>query len=172
MILENKYSAEIINSKNGIVRITGLIYILIIVIGLLNVVFIDSKLIIHEDINLSINNIIANEFLFRFGIACELILYVLVIILSVLLYLILKVVNKKLALLAMVLRLGEALLGITIVLISFIVLGLLNSQVNATSIENKQLSVIIGGLLNARANGLYIILFLVGFGGTLFLYLF
>ena len=172
MLLERKNGEEFINSKNGIVRVAGLTYILIIVIGVLNAIFIDSRFIIHEDINLSINNIIANEFLFRFGIACELILYVLVIILSVLLYLILKVVNKKLALLAMVLRLGEALLGITIVLMSFIVLGLLNSQVNATSIENKQLSVIIGGLLNARANGLYIILFLVGFGGTLFLYLF
>ena len=170
MTLERKYSKKSMNSKNGIVRVAGLAYILIIVIGVLNAIFIDSKLIIYEDIKLTVANIIANEFLFRFGIACELILYVLVIILSVLLYIILKSVDKNLALLAMVFRVSEGLLGITTVLVGFILLGLLNNQV--TSMEEIQLSSMISALLSARANGLYIILLLIGFGGTLFLYLF
>lgn len=172
MTLEGRYNEESINSINRIVRAAGLFYILIIVIGVLNSVFIDSRLIIYEDIDRTINNITANEFLFRFGIVCELILYVSVIILSVLLYLILKSVNKNLALLAMVFRSGEALLGITIVLSSFIVLGLLNNRFNAASVDNAQLNVLIGALLSARATGLYVVLLLVGIGGTLFLYLF
>ncbi|MEJ2614728.1 MAG: DUF4386 domain-containing protein [Ignavibacteriaceae bacterium] len=169
MTLERKYSEATVNSKYGIVKIAGLTYIIVIVIGVFNAVFIDSRLIINEDINLTVNNIIANEFLFRFGITCELVLYVTVIILSVSLYLILKSVNRNIALFAMVLRSGEALLGITTVLIGFIVLGLLNNQVNTSSIENTH---IIEALLSTRSNGLYIILFLVGLGGTLFLYLF
>jgi len=160
------------NLKNGIIRTAGLIYILIIVIGVLNAIFIDARLIIPEDITQTINNIIANEFLFRLGIACNLILYTMVIILSVLLYLILKNVNKNFALLAMVFRLGEALMGIATVLAGFVVLDLLNNQFSPATIENAQLNITIGALLSARANGLYIILALIGIGGTLFLYLF
>lgn len=169
MISERNKSKE---SINRIVRAAGLFYILIILIGVLNSVFIDSRLIIYGDIDRTINNITANEFLFRFGLAWELILYASVIILSVLLYLILKSVNKNLALLAMVFRAGEALMGITIVLSSFIVLGLLNNHANAASAENVQSDVLIGALLSVRAKGLYIVLFLIGIGGTLFLYLF
>ena len=172
MTLERKYSEESTNSKNGIVKAAGLAYILIIVIGVFNAIFIDSRLIHYDDIKLTINNIIANEFLFRFGIVCELILYVTVIILAVLLYLILKKVNRNLALLAMIFRVSEALLGITTVLAGFIIVNLLNNQVNASSIENEQLDVVISTLLSARAKGLYIILLLIGFGGTIFLYLF
>ena len=169
MKLERKYNEETINSKNGIVRAAGLMYILIIVIGVLNAIFIDSRLINYEDIKLTINNIIANEFLFRLVIVCELILYFTVIILSVLLYLILKSVNRNFALLAMIFRISEALLGITIVLVGFIIVDLLNNKVNATSIDSAQLSVVISALLSVRANGLYIILLLIGFGGTIFL---
>lgn len=172
MTVERKYSEETTNSKNGIVKAAGLTYILIIVIGVLNAIFIDSRLINYEDIKLTIDNIIANEFLFRFGIVCELILYFTVIILSVLLYLILKKVDRNLALLAMIFRVSEALLGITTVLSGFIIAGLLNNKVNATSVDSEQLSVVINALLSVRANGLYIILLLIGLGGTLFLYLF
>ena len=169
MILERIYGKESLNSKKGIVRVAGLTYIIVIVIGVFNAIFIDSRLIINGDINLTVNNIIADEFLFRFGITCEIILYATVIMLSVSLYLILKSVNKNIALLAMVFRTSEALLGITTGLIGFIILGLLNNQVNMSSIENTHM---IDALLSTRSNGLYIILFLVGLGGTLFLYLF
>lgn len=172
MTSERNNIEQSINSANRIVRAAGLLYILIIVIGVLNSIFINSRLIIHEDINLTINNITANEFLFRFGLVCELILYASVIILSVLLYLILKGVNKNLALLAMVFRSGEGLLGITIVLSSFIVLGLLNNQINAASVESAQSNILIWALLSAHSRALYIVLFLIGIGGTLFLYLF
>ena len=158
--------------QTATVRAAGLTYIIIIVIGVLNSIFIDSRLIFYEDITQTINNILANEFLFRFGSACALILYVLVIILSVLLYIILKSVNKNLALLAMVFRIGEALLGITAVLISFIVLSLLNNQFNVTSINKEQLNTLVAALLDVRTTGLYMVLLLVGLGGTIFLYLF
>ena len=172
MTEELKYSEELKSPKNGIVRAAGLLYLLIIVIGVLNSVFIDARLIDHGDINLTINNITANEFLFRVGIFCELVLYVLVIVLSVLLYLILKNVNKNLALTAMVFRAGEGLLGAAVALTGFVVLDLLNKQFNMASVDNVQIDYLIGALLSARADGLYIVLVLIGIGGTLFLYLF
>ena len=160
------------HQQAAIVRLAGLTYIIIIVIGVLNSIFIDSRLIVYEDITLTINNILSNEFLFRFGSASVLILYLLVILLSVLLYLILKNANKNLALIAMVFRFGEAILGVTTVLISFIVLNLLNNQFNAASIENTQVNVLVAALLDARGTGLYMVLLLVGLGGTIFFYLF
>ncbi len=147
-------------------------YLLIIVLGVLNTIYINSRLINIEDIRLTADNIAANEFLFRLSIFGELILYTMVIILSVLLYIILKKVNRNLALLAMVFRTSEALLGIITVLISFIILSLLNSSAYTASVDNTQLNNVLSALLNARVNGLYIILFLVGLGGTLFLFLF
>ena len=168
----NNTITDILHPKAAIVRAAGLTYIIIIVIGVLNSIFIDSRLIAYEDITQTINNILANEFLFRFGSACVLILYVLVILLSVLLYLILKNVNKNLALLAMVFRIGEALLGITTVLITFIVLSLLNNQFNVKSIDNVQLNILVAALLDLRITGLYIVLLLAGLGGTIFFYLF
>ena len=167
-----QYSEEFISPKNGIVRSAGLLYLLIIVIGVLNSVFIDAELINHEDINLTITNIAANEFLFRVGIFCSLVLYVMVIILSVLLYLILKNVNKNVALTAMVFRAGEGLLGAAFALTGFVVLDLLNNRFNMASADNAQINDIIGALLSARTDGLYIVLVLIGIGGTLFLYLF
>jgi hypothetical protein len=168
----NNTNTDISHPKAAIVKAAGLTYVIIIVIGVLNSIFIDARLIIYEDISLTINNILANEFLFRFGNAWVLILYVSVILISVLLYLILKNVNKNLALLAMVFRIIEALLGITTVLISFFILGLLNNQFNAASIENAQVNVLVAALLDLRTIGLYIVLLLVGLGGTIFFYLF
>lgn len=172
MRLKRKINEESMNPKTAIVKAAGLTYVIIIVIGVLNSIFIDARLIIYEDISLTINNILTNEFLFRSGNAWVLIMYVLVIILSVLLYIILKNVNKNLALLAMVFRISEALLGITTVLISFFILGLLNNQFNAASIENAQVNVLVAALLDLRTIGLYIVLLLVGLGGTIFFYLF
>ncbi|MCW8806174.1 MAG: DUF4386 domain-containing protein [Ignavibacteriaceae bacterium] len=160
------------NPKTAIVKAAGLTYVIIIVIGVLNSIFIDARLIIYEDISLTINNILTNEFLFRSGNAWVLIMYVSVILISVLLYLILKDVNKNLALLAMVFRISEALLGITTVFISFFILGLLNNQFNVKAIENTQLNILVAALLDLRTIGLYIVLLLVGLGGTIFFYLF
>ena len=168
----NDTITDMSHPKAAIVRVAGLTYVIIIVIGVLNSVFIDARLIIYEDISLTINNILTNEFLFRFGNAWVLILYVSVILISVLFYLILKDVNKNLALLAMVFRISEALLGITTVLISFFILGLLNNQFNVKTIENTQLNILVAALLDLRTIGLYIVLLLVGLGGTIFFYLF
>lgn len=92
-------------------RVAGFLYILIIIIGVLNGIFIDSKLIVSGNDAVTANNIMANELLFRIGIAGVIILYASVIVLSWALYVILKTVNKNLALLAMLLRSGEAILG-------------------------------------------------------------
>lgn len=153
-------------------RVAGFLYMLIIIIGVLNGIFIDSKLIVSGNDAATANNILANDLLFRTGIASILILYASVVVLSWALYIILKKVNKNLALLAMLLRSAEAVLGGATVLISFIVLGLLNGNGYSTVFETEQLQALIGLFLNVRTAGLDIVLIFVGLGGTVFCYLF
>ena len=87
-------------------RVAGLSYVLIIILGIFCVGIIDSKLIVPSNNAATANNIIANDLLFRIGIAGVLILYASVVVLSWALYVILKTVNKNLALLALLLRSG------------------------------------------------------------------
>ena len=153
-------------------RITGFLYMFIIIIGVLNGIFIDSKLIVLGNDAATATNIIANDLLFRTGIASILVLYASVVVLSWALYVLLKKVNKNLALLAMILRSGEAILGAATVLISFIVLLLLNGNGYSTVFESEQLQAFVGVFLNVRTAGLDIVLLFVGLGGTVFCYLF
>jgi len=134
--------------------------------------FVDSKLIVSGNDAVTANNIMANDLLFRIGIAGVLIIYTSVVVLSLALYVILKTVNKNLALLAMLLRSGEAILGSVTVLISFIVLLLLNGKGYSTIFETEQLQALVGLFLNVRTAGLDIVLIFVGLGGTVFCYLF
>jgi hypothetical protein len=153
-------------------RIAGFAYLLIIIIAVLNMSFIDSKLIVSGNDAATANNIKANDLLFSIGIAAVLILYTSVLVLSWALYVVLKTVNKNLALLGLLLRSAEAVLGCATVLISFIVVLLLNGKGYSTVGEAEQLHVLAGLFLNVRTAGLDIVLILVGLGGTVFCYLF
>jgi hypothetical protein len=153
-------------------RVAGFMYMLIIIIGVLTGLFIDSTHIVSGNDAATATNIIANDFLFRIGIAGILIMYAGVVVLSWALYILLKTVNKNLALLALLLRLAEAVLGGATVLISFIILLLLNNKGYSTVFETEQLQALVGVFLNVRTAGLDIVLLFVGLGGTVFCYLF
>jgi hypothetical protein len=153
-------------------RVAGFLYIVIILIGVLNGFFIDSKLIVSGNDAVTANNIISNDFLFRISIVNILILYASVVALSWALYVLLKKVNKNLAMLALLFRSVEAILGAATVLISFIVLLLLNGKAYTEVFETVKLEALVGAFLNVRTAGLDIVLLFVGLGGAIFCYLF
>lgn len=153
-------------------RIAGVAYILIIVIGVVSGTFVDSKLIVPGNDGLTARNIMANELLFRVGIVGALVMYAGVLLLSVALYVVLEQVNRNLALLAMLLRSGEAIVGVAMVLFSFVVLFLLNREGPSTTLDTSRLHALAGVFLDVRAGGLDLVLVLIGLGGTVFAYLF
>jgi Domain of unknown function (DUF4386) len=153
-------------------RLAGFLYLIIIIIGVLNGLFVDSKLIVSGNDSLTVNNILANDFLFRIGILSVLVMYAGVVILSWALYILLKKVNKNLALLAMIFRSGEAILGAATMIISFIILLLLNGSAYTEEFGIGKLEALVGVFLNVRTAGLDIVLLFVGLGGTIFCYLF
>ena len=109
-------------------RTAGLAYLLIIVTSILSIFLGPFKLMVEGDYTTTIGNIEKNQGLFRGGIAYDLLMYIGVIILSVALYRILKGVNKATALVALLGRTGEALLGSASVICSVMILYLINEK--------------------------------------------
>jgi hypothetical protein len=151
-------------------RVAGLAYVIIIILGIFGVGFLVESNIVSGNYAATVNNIMANELLFRIGIVGEIMMFVLVVLLSLALYVILKTVNKNLALLALLWRLGEAIIGGGVTVISGLIpLLLLNDE---AVFETEQLQALVGLFLNVRTAGLDVVLIFIGMGGTLFCYLF
>ena len=94
-----------------------------------------------------------------------------VVVLSWALYVILRTVDKNLALLALLLRSAEAVVGAATVLISFVVLLVLGGQDPSIVFETEQLQALAGRFLDVRTAGLDIVLIFIGLGATVFCYL-
>jgi len=71
-------------------RIAGAAYALVIVIGILNGFFIDSRLVVAGNDAATMRNIVADPTRFRVGIAATLVLYALVVLLAWALYEVLR----------------------------------------------------------------------------------
>jgi hypothetical protein len=151
-------------------RVAGLAYVVIIMIGIFSVSYIDSKILVPDNDAATVDNIINNELRFRISIVSEIIMYTLVVLLSHALYVILKNVNRDIALLAMLWRIGEAIIGAGVaVLTGFIPLLLINGE---AAFEQDQLQAMVGLFLQLRNAGLDVVLIFIGMGGTVFCYLF
>jgi len=151
-------------------RVAGLAYLLVIMLGIFCVSYIDTRIIVLDDNAATADNIMNNELQFRISVASEIIMYLLVILLSHALYVTLKSVNRNLALLALLWRIAEAIIGAGVaVLTGFVPLLLLN---NKAAFQQEQLQAFLGLFLNLRSAGLDVVLIFIGMGGTIFCYLF
>jgi hypothetical protein len=151
-------------------RVVGLTYVLVILLGIGSVGLVESRLVVPGDDAVTVNNIIANEVLFRVSIVGEIMMFVLVVLLSLALYVILKTVNRNLALLALLWRLGEAIIGGGVTVLSGLIPLLLLQGHGA--FEEEQVQALVGLFLDVRSAGLDVVLIFIGMGGTLFCYLF
>jgi hypothetical protein len=98
--MENK-----MNSIKTTARIGGILYLVLILVGMFAVLFVRDKLIVSGDPTATANNILASTFLWRLGIASDLVMHVLDIPIMLIIYLILRPTNKNLALLALLFNL-------------------------------------------------------------------
>jgi len=153
-------------------RVAGVAYLVIAIVALFYGFLVESQLIVSGNDAVTATNIMANESLFRIGIVLVLIIYVSVVVASWALYVILKTVHKNLALLALLLRLAEAVLGAATVLTSFAVLYVLGSNGPSNAFDPEQLQALAGRFLDVRTAGLDIVLIFIGLGATIFCYLF
>jgi hypothetical protein len=149
-------------------RVAGAAYLTIAIVAVFYGLLVESKLIVPGNDAATANNILANESLFRIGIVLVLIIYVSVVVASWALYVILRTVHENLALLALLLRSAEAIVGAATVLISFVVLYVLGGNGPSSAFEPEQLHALAGRFLDVRTAGLDIVLILIGLGATVF----
>ncbi len=151
-------------------RIAGLTYVLVILLGILSVSYVDSSIVVPGNDAATIENMSAHELRFRLSVAGEIVMYALVIVLSFSLFVILETVHKNLALLALLLRLAEAIVGCGVAVLAGLV-PLLFLESGGT-LEAEPLQALVGLFLQIRSAGLDVVLLFVGAGGTIFCYLF
>src|SRR5438309_1298226 len=86
-------------------RIGGVLYLILILVGMFAVIFVRDNLIVSGDATATANNIIGSQSLWRFGIAADLIMHVLDIPIMLVIYVLLRPVHKHFALLALLFNL-------------------------------------------------------------------
>ncbi|MBS1508833.1 MAG: DUF4386 domain-containing protein [Bacteroidetes bacterium] len=82
-------------------RIGGVIYLIIIVAGIFGEAFVRNRLVVPGDAAATASNIMASPFLWRMGIAVDLIMQMCDLPVMMILYVLLKPVNKNVALLTL-----------------------------------------------------------------------
>jgi hypothetical protein len=78
-------------------RVAGLWYLLVIFIGPLRLIYIPSKLFVTGNAGATVNNIAAHEWLFRFGMASDLVGGVVLVLLTLAFYRLFRGVDRDLA---------------------------------------------------------------------------
>ncbi|KAA3636496.1 MAG: DUF4386 domain-containing protein [Bacteroidetes bacterium] len=146
-------------------KISGFLFLLIILSSLLALAILDPKI-------KTITDIIENEVYFRVDVAYTLFMYICVIILATYLYRTLKHINKTLASIAWALRLAEGILGGVKVLCFLIVLLLLNGENHSQLFEVDQLHALAEVFRNAYWAMTIVIFSFLGLGSIAFFMLF
>ncbi len=124
---------------NKTARITGLLYLIIVIGGVFAEMFVRSRLVDYSNALVTAKNIQESEGLFRFGFSLELFVFVCDAAVTVLLYQLLKPINKGLSLFAASFRLVTvAILGANL-LYNFLPILLLNDSTYLSTFNSEQL---------------------------------
>lgn len=103
-------------SNKNLARLTGLFYFLIIFAGLFSGMVVRGNLIDPTNADLTLNNIIQNESMFRLGFLGDLLMVISDVVVSLLFYYLLRSVNKTVAVFAAGFRLLQsAILGANLI---------------------------------------------------------
>ena len=87
-------------SPRALARIGGVLYLIIIVLGIFNEAFVRNRIVVAGDAAATAANIRSLESLWRLGIAAEFVLLICAIALTLIFYVLLRPVSRSLALLA------------------------------------------------------------------------
>jgi hypothetical protein len=147
------------------VKIVGLAYLLITFFGLA------GSFLIKPGIY-NVETFLDTASRYRFAQAIDLWMYMIVIWLSWALYVVTKPVNKNAALLALLFRFGEGLLGCVAVLVSLMVPVVLGPEGSWPAFNEEQLRAIAAMFINLSGALWNILFILMGVGATIFIYLF
>ena len=119
-------------------RMGGVLYLIIIIGGLFGAGYVPSTIIVHGDAAATVNNILTNESLYRFGLGVHIIVVLCNIPLAVIFYDLFKFTNKSLSRLVMLFILVAATIEGVSLLNNFVPLILLQSAEQSAAIMTAE----------------------------------
>ena len=152
-------------------RVVGFAYLFAIVPAIFAEFYVPTQLIVYDNAAETARNIMAHELLYRLGIASNLLVFAVDVILVTALYVVLKPVNRNLALLAVFWRLIETAVLVVITLNDFDVLRVLSDAAYLRVFEADRLQALARLSIGAHGAGYNVGLMFAGLGSTLFCYL-
>jgi hypothetical protein len=143
---------------NGIARLAGASYALVIILGMVCMGHIDGYAtgVAAE----TAESIRANAQLIRWAFVGELTMYLLVVVLSVSLYVLLRRIDPHLALMAALFRCAEAIVGATLAVVA--------TAIPLELVAGGNAGVLVEQLIGVGTAGIDVVLLFMAAGGTLF----
>lgn len=137
-------------------RVAGLLYLLMVPLGIFGILYVPSALIVSGDAATTAKNIVASEGLFRLSIVSALLVEIINILVALVLYRLLKPVNKNQAFAMVIFVLASVPIAMLNQLNNFAVLLLLRGADRFTAFETNQLHAQMMLFLDLHKNGEFI----------------
>ncbi len=143
-------------SRNKTARAAGTLYLILIISGIINLMYIPSKFIVWTDASKTIENIVNSEFLFRLGIVSGIITFLTFLLLPLVLYKLLNKINKVHAYLMVIFALVSIPISFVNILNKFSVLTLISKTEYLQELEKTELQTQVMLHLDYYNNGIEI----------------
>lgn len=143
-------------NRDKTARFAGLLYLILVISGIINLMYIPSKLIVWEDAAKTLQNIINSELLFRLGIVSGIITFLSFLLLPLVLYKLLNEVNKTQALLMVVFAVVSIPLSFVNILNKFAVLTWISKAKYLEGIDTSEIQLQVMFYLDSYNNGIEI----------------
>jgi hypothetical protein len=163
--------SSIDESQRKAARVVGFTYLFAILPAIFAEFYVPAQLIVYNNAAETARNIMAHERLFRLGIASNLIVFAVDVVLITALYVVLKRVNQNLALLAAFFRLIETTILVVVALNDFAVLRVLSGADYLRVFEADRLQALARLSIGAHGDVYNVGLLFFGFGSPVFCYL-
>lgn len=145
-------------------RLAGFLYLTIIVTSLLSPLLVESRLVVNGDPAETTERIAANGTLYRTGLVYDTVMFASVMALAWALFVVLRGVDRRLALLGLLWRVAEAIVGAVTVLFGVLIALLVGDPGVRAAFEPGQLHSLVDVLLAARNAGFDVTIFFLGLG--------
>ncbi len=115
-------------AANKTARLSGFLYLILVISGIINLLYVPSKLIVKGNAALTFENIVQSESLFRLGIVSGIITFLVFLVLPLVLYKLLNEVNKDIAVLMVIFAIISVPISFVNILHNFSVLTLISNS--------------------------------------------
>ena len=138
-------------------RTAGILYLLLGITGMLGILYIPSQIIVPDDATATAANILANEFLYRLGIICQLACQTIFVYLVLSLYSLFKEVNRIYALQMLVLVAVSVPIAFLILLNQLAALVLLSDAGFLSGFQSEQVNSLLMIFLKLYEHGVIVV---------------